>query len=104
MKKMKPIVRRRSDGTVSIVRDRYSNNKHSWFEIRKKVLERDGYRCAALIKDSKGNVCRCNSTNRLQVHHRKPLSKGGKTTALNLITLCERCHEARHTHMKRRVK
>lgn len=97
---MTRFVRRRKNGTSRIVRDSYSNRRYSWFEIRKLVLERDNYRCRALVLRD-GKYVPCNSTENLEVHHRVPLSKGGKTTPLNLITLCGRCHEARHLHLKR---
>jgi 5-methylcytosine-specific restriction endonuclease McrA len=48
--------------------------------IRKRVLERDGWRC----RD-------CGSVNKLQVHHLKPRSGLGSDTMTNLITLCALC-------------
>lgn len=44
----------------------------------------------------------CGSSDRLQVHHIIPLSKGGTNHPFNLIVLCHNCHEKRHRHMRRR--
>ena len=58
-----------------------------WRRIRKQALKRDNYTC-----------CRCghhNSTGKgLTVHHKIPLSKGGKHTLSNAITVCVRCVNA----------
>ncbi|MCA6467574.1 MAG: WYL domain-containing protein [Chitinophagaceae bacterium] len=39
---------------------------------------------------------RCGESNRLQIHHRLPVSRGGSHQALNLEVLCERCHAGTH--------
>lgn len=98
-------VTKRADGTLRIVKDSYSNHKVDWWTINKQILERDDYRCRATLTDADGsNRRRCThskaSGHRLEVHHVKELSKGGKTIAANLITLCERCHHARHKHLR----
>lgn len=54
-------------------------------EMRKEVYRRDGFRCAL-----------CDSTDGLQIHHIKPRGRGGADHAMNLITLCWRCHAAAH--------
>ncbi len=54
---------------------------------RRAVLARDGHRCQA-----EG----CRATSFLEVHHRKPRSRGGDNSEANLITLCSSCH--RHLH------
>ena len=62
----------------------------NWDEIRAQVLKRDGYKC-------------CNDpthTGKLHVHHIYPLSKGGSNRLSNLQTMCEKCHEDLHPHMK----
>ena len=53
--------------------------------LRKRVLERDGWRCqeCSLMRD-------------LQVHHMKSRSQLGGDVMQNLITLCVSCH--RHAH------
>lgn len=61
-----------------------------WDDIRKKILQRDGYRCQ-----------RCGRTDtELHVHHIVPLSKGGSSDPSNLITLCRECHESIHPHLR----
>jgi RNA-directed DNA polymerase len=52
-----------------------------WDELRRQILQRDGYTCQ-----------RCNSTSKLEAHHVKPRHKGGTDSLENLITLCEDCH------------
>ena len=49
------------------------------------VLERDGYKCQ-----------QCGSRHRLEVHHVKPLSKGGSPHPDNCKTLCRNCHISLH--------
>lgn len=97
-------VTRRADGVMRIVKDSYSNGKVDWWTINKQVLERDDYRCRATLRNRDGSTKRCTNSRasgaRLEVHHVKELSKGGKTIMANLITLCERCHCQRHAHMK----
>ena len=101
-------VKKRVDGTLRIVRDGYSNGKQDWWTISKQVLERDGYQCRATLVDSSGSRRRCPHSratgHRLEVHHIKELSRGGKTIKSNLITLCESCHIKRHHHLKRQHK
>jgi len=53
--------------------------------LRKKILTRDGFRCAC-----------CGSPYRLHVHHIQYLSKDGKTKGYNLISSCENCHSLIH--------
>ncbi|MEJ7567430.1 MAG: HNH endonuclease [Gaiellaceae bacterium] len=51
-----------------------------WGELRAVVHARDG-------------VCvHCGSADRLQVHHRVPLSRDGTNALSNLELLCSRCH------------
>lgn len=54
-------------------------------QLRYKIIKRDGYRCRACgfaVQDGA----------RLHVDHIKPVSKGGKTKAENLQTLCAACN------------
>jgi 5-methylcytosine-specific restriction endonuclease McrA len=59
--------------------------KEEYEIIRKRVLERDGWRCQE-----------CGSTQNLHVHHMKPRSQLGGDTMDNLITLCADCHGKCH--------
>lgn len=57
----------------------------SWREIRRKVLERDGYQCQT-----------CSATERLHVHH-LTYAHEGRERMEELITLCASCHgKAKH--------
>ncbi len=53
--------------------------------VRKRVLERDGWRCQD-----------CGAMKDLQVHHVKPRSQLGGDVMHNLITLCANCHGKSH--------
>lgn len=49
--------------------------------LKKQVFEKYGEKCA-----------KCGSLNRLEVHHIKPVCKGGTDDLHNLIPLCRSCH------------
>jgi len=68
-----------------------------WNERRKKVLDRDGYKCQKCGKED----------TELHVHHRIPISRGGNHKLSNLITLCSSCHENQHpikSHLNRAIQ
>lgn len=62
--------------------------------------------CAAVAKRS-GGACEAYASGRrcgkkaVDVHHIKPISRGGLNTLSNLIHLCSECHERRHVHLAR---
>lgn len=53
--------------------------------LRYDIMKRDNYRC---------RICGSTSSDGIKLHvdHIKPVSKGGKTLAENLQTLCDRCN------------
>jgi 5-methylcytosine-specific restriction endonuclease McrA len=53
--------------------------------LRRRVLERDGWRCQ-----------NCGSAKDLQAHHLSKRSKLGDDALDNLITLCVACHQMQH--------
>ncbi len=53
--------------------------------VRRRVLERDSWRCQE-----------CGSMENLQVHHMKRRSQLGGDVMHNLITLCATCHAKCH--------
>lgn len=57
--------------------------------LRESILRRDGYRCVLCGATEKDGI-------KLHVDHIMPVSKGGKTTADNLRTLCDRCNFGKH--------
>lgn len=67
---------------------RYSRNDSGYYQFRKKVLERDEYRCKL-----------CGSSKNLQVHHIKSYAQNPRlrTSVKNGITLCKSCHEKIHS-------
>lgn len=101
MWKAKTKSRTNAYGVAKIVRHTYNTvagmsvkSGDGWWAIRKKVFQRDGGLCVP-CKHSGKNV------KGVDVHHITPLSRGGTTTMANLITLCKRCHDRRHTHLFR---
>lgn len=63
-----------------------------WYVLRKKVFERDKYKCQKCGGDGQGI---------LHIHHIHKRSEGGKDTEDNLITLCPPCHARAEPHRKR---
>lgn len=57
----------------------------AWRQRRRKVLERDGYRCRG-----------CGRAGPLQIHHRTALEDGGSEEPDNLVALCRDCHQLEH--------
>ena len=58
-----------------------------WARLRRRILERDGYRCRA-----------CGRPGRLEVDHVQPLHQGGAALdPTNLQALCGPCHVAKST-------
>lgn len=69
----------------------------SWYALCAEVKKRDGHKCVKCqIPENKVHGVYH------EVHHMRPLSKGGTTTKANLILLCSTCHTKRHTHMRRK--
>jgi len=59
-------------------------------EIRRFVLDRDGFECMY-----------CGNDDDLHVHHLKPRKEGGTDEPRNLITLCSSCHGKMEKHDER---
>ena len=55
---------------------------------KEKALERHRY-----LKYRSGKCGLCSSTDRLEVHHIQPQSKGGMDARFNTLTLCHQCHK-----------
>jgi len=58
--------------------------------VRRRVLERDGWRCQF-----------CGSTSGVEVHHIEHRSQSGSDCEENLITLCCQCHKVTHDKLRR---
>ena len=59
--------------------------EENYRELRKHVLQRDGWRCQL-----------CGSMTNLEVHHKQFRSHSGEDDEQNLITLCLNCHSSAH--------
>jgi len=66
-------------------RPRIREEPQIYRELRRQVLQRDGWRCQ-----------KCGSFINLQVHHIRPRSRLGDDSEANLITLCADCHRICH--------
>lgn len=68
---------------------RYEYYYHTWRwqKIRAYCMDRDAHRC---------RQCNRPMGNRLDVHHKRPVSKGGSWHTWNLTSLCAADHAARH--------
>lgn len=66
---------------------KYLKTDH-WSRCRKRALEAAGHRCQL-----------CNSTHRLQVHHRTYERRGNESPD-DVIVLCSACHQLFHTHRR----
>jgi len=71
--------------------------RHVPAEVKHAVNLRDGHRCAFIHPDKS----RCRSERWVELHHVKPWSHGGKHTAHNLATLCQRHHAFLHARADR---
>ena len=67
-------------------------DEYSYYYARRKqhklkpyILTRDKHRCV-----------RCSDTRLLEIHHIQPVSRYGKSTEDNLVTLCNTCHKEVH--------
>jgi ATP-dependent DNA helicase RecQ len=65
-----------------------SQEQNQYNQIRRKVLERDSWRCQL-----------CGSMQDLHVHHQTFRSHGGADCIDNLVTLCSGCHFKLHNNI-----
>lgn len=61
-------------------------------DVKESIRERDGYRCVDCGRTQRGR--------RLDVHRLVPGRLGGRYTPENCVTLCRKCHRARHKKYK----
>jgi 5-methylcytosine-specific restriction endonuclease McrA len=70
-------------------RPRIRLNEEAYALLRRKILERDDWRCQG-----------CGSSVHLQIHHKEFRSQSGHDAKENLITLCAQCHMQIHMTLK----
>lgn len=63
-----------------------------WLELSGRIKARDGGKCVE-----------CGNRDRLHVHHRTPILKGGTHDPSNLETLCWRCHAKKHPRLAQKM-
>ena len=63
-----------------------------WPEIRKQVLNRDGWECV--------ECCSKISGRHAHVHHKVPRALGGNDELDNLVSLCSSCHSLKHMNLQ----
>ena len=61
-------------------------SRSDWRRLRKQVLERDGWSCTGCGQHG----------GRLECHHVRRYVDGGTDDLSNLVTLCAKCHIAKH--------
>jgi 5-methylcytosine-specific restriction endonuclease McrA len=66
-------------------RPRLVLNREDYDDLRKRIFERDGWKCQS-----------CGSSINLQVHHVVHRSQLGPDALDNLISLCAGCHRLQH--------
>jgi len=66
----------------------------NWSSIIRRIKRRDGYCCQECGKQYSPH------SRYLRVHHKIPISKGGKSHGKNLVTLCWLCHTKKHPHLQ----
>lgn len=94
-RRYQPSSRMKAGSVARIVRDDY-RSPEDWSAVKLEVLRRDRYCCTKCGVSVRG-------TNERAIHHIIPLSRGGRTVASNLTTLCDPCHESKHRHMATRI-
>ena len=54
-----------------------------------------------VVKQYKPDCCEIckKKTSSLIPHHIIPLSRGGSSALINIMFICEQCHDAKHTHL-----
>lgn len=62
-----------------------------WDLCRAFIRKRDGYKCRKCERGAKWNV------RQLHVHHKRHVEHGGGYGPLNLVLLCDECHNAEHS-------
>jgi hypothetical protein len=91
--------KRTAMGVTKIRRDGYStvngfSKANEWWAISAQVRKRSGGWC-------EDHAMRGLKVKGVEVHHIRPLSKGGRTVLSNLLHLCAECHNRRHNHLHR---
>lgn len=91
--------KRSASGVTKIRRDGYStvngfSKANEWWAISALVRKRS----KGLCEDHLQRGFKVKGT---EVHHIRPLSKGGRTVLSNLIHVCDECHNKRHNHLYR---
>ena len=77
-KKKSLYMRSHGAGKLQIKREGYHTQKRSWYETQDLVYKRDGHRCTECRITQAQSKAKYDGK-MLQVHHIKPLSRGGRT-------------------------
>lgn len=78
--------RKAKEGGVLRMSHRRLYGTKRWKQLRRAILDRDGWRCRE-----------CSRAGRLEVHHVRPTARGGRMwDPGNLRTLCRDCHFRLH--------
>lgn len=83
---MRGIMPKKKDWKSSVYHPPGGFDTEYWARIREIVITRDHLRCKSCLKRK--------LFNNLTVHHIIPRCEGGQDDPDNLITLCQKCHDA----------
>lgn len=81
-KKFKPNIKRGADEKKALAKKSKKLYTEDWDTIRKKVYQRDGYRCQM-----------CGKNGVIHAHHIVPLKISKNNSLSNLVSLCPKCHK-----------
>lgn len=80
-KKFKPNVKKTRGQLKMAAQINKKNYTENWDGIRKKVYQRDGYRCVL-----------CGKKGKISAHHIVPVKVSKDNSLSNLVSVCDKCH------------
>lgn len=90
---------------LTLIYDFWFDYPPDWDERRDSIIEEIGvceicgYQGGSLSRSKYGRVYfRRNKKRPLQIHHKVSISRGGNHLRSNLILLCKKCHQSKHSH------
>lgn len=80
-KKFKPNVKKTKAQVVQAAKVKKKYYTENWDDIRRKVYQRDGYRCVL-----------CGKKGKIAAHHIVPIKVSKDNSLSNLVSVCNSCH------------
>lgn len=87
--------------TIETIRSAERVSRHRRFssELRKQAILKAGSKCQ--LCHIEGSFDETNETSFLEIHHIRPLSKGGENALENIVVLCPNCHKIVHDRLRK---